>query len=188
MKSSPNKGKQKKDERKTASFPGYFAVFTRNILFGFLAFLLILLCYKQQPGYKWTYDNLLRGNMEVIKKYRHLSTDKRNEMKIGFTYVYLRYLKQNTPDSAVILMPRSPAFRRKDVRNPFGGEPWHKIWAARFLYPRKIVYEGEKDNKYADHITHVAIVNGWGYDQLDYQVAQKVDNTVLPLHWSPNKK
>jgi hypothetical protein len=33
---------------------------------------------------------------------------------------------------------------------------------------------------YADSITHVAIVNGRGYERLNYPVATKEDFTVLP--------
>ena len=147
----------------------------RNAILGFLAFLLIVSCFKKIPSYTWVYDQLLKGNMKLIHQYKNLSLDHRYEMKLGYTYAYLRFLKSRTPENA------------KDRKSDFTGEPNNKLWVSRFLYPRKIVYDTEKENKYAGQITHVAIVNGWGYDKLSYEVPEQVENTVLPVKLNDNK-
>lgn len=162
--------------------PTFAVILVRNLIVGFAAFLLVYTCYKNVAAYTWVHDGLLKGNMEIIHKYKHTSFDNRNEMKLGYTYAYLRYIARQTPETAVILMPGKSVFFPPNVKTEFTGQPYNKIWATRFLYPRKIVLEGEeKANKYGDKITHVAIVNGWGYDKLEYSVNSPVKNAVLPV-------
>ena len=72
-------------------------------------FLLNKLVIGMQPGYNWAY-NMLKGNLEVTQHYAHTTTDQRFEMKLGLAHVYLRYLKENTPPDAVILLPSKEAF------------------------------------------------------------------------------
>ncbi len=38
---------------------------------------------------------------------------------------------------------------------------------------------------WSEKITHVAIVNGRGYEYLDYEVEQKAPHAVLPMHLKP---
>ena len=57
-----------------------------------------------------------------------------------------------------------------------------KLWNTYFLYPRKVVGENEKDSSplYAQ-VTHVMIVDAWGYDKLTYPVSRKEKYAVLPI-------
>ena len=154
----------------------------RNIGVALIVVLLISVAYKKMPGYQWVYDGLLKGNMELMRQYKDLPLEGRNEMKLGYTYAYLRYIVRQTPPDAVILMPQKSIYFPEKVKTEFTGQPYNKLWATRFLYPRKIVLEGEETaNKYGCKITHVAIVNGWGYDKLHYEVENPVKNTVLPI-------
>ena len=60
--------------------------------------------------------------------------------------------------------------------------PTQKIYATRFLYPRKLILESErKTGKYKNEITHVAIVNGKGMEKLPYPVDTEFQHGVLPL-------
>lgn len=163
---------------KTLTFPLWLG---RNLMVCALFFLLVLYCYKKIPGYTWVHDGLLRGNMQVIKQYGQLSLDQKYEMKLGYTYAYLRYIKQQTPEDAIILMPSdADIYFSKGSR--FTGEPNNKLWSSRFLYPRKLVYVDEQASAYMSQITHVAIINGWGYDKLPYKVSEQVANTIFPLN------
>lgn len=156
-------------------------VFVKNVIALLLTFLLVSFCYKNNPGYNWVYKGLLKGNFEVIQKYKNLTVDQRTEMKLGYDYAYLRYVRKLTPDSAVILMPGRDAITLKGGQSEITQNLFGKLWVTRFLYPRKIVYDFETGNKLYDRITHVAIINYWGYDKLSYQVDREVKDAVLPV-------
>ena len=72
-------------------------------------FLLNKFVLDVQPGYNWAY-NMLQKNLETIRHYSRTTTDNRFEMKLGLSHVYLRYVKENTPENAVILLPGKEAF------------------------------------------------------------------------------
>ena len=60
---------------------------------------------------------------------------------------------------------------------------YNKIYATRFLYPRKLVLESEFGvSKYADQINYVAIVNGEGKDKLSYPTDSTYRHGVLPIN------
>lgn len=158
--------------------PAIRVIILRNVAAITIAFLLIVACQKS-PGYHWVYNDLLKGNMEIFRKYKNTTTDQRYEMKLGFSYVYLRFIKNQTPDTAVILMPEGDVFYPKNEKSDFTGEIRNKLWTSRFLYPRKIIYD--KERKEQDKITHVAIANYWGYDKLPYKVSKQEKHTVLPI-------
>lgn len=125
-------------------------------------------------------------NLETIRHYSRTTTDNRFEMKLGLSHVYLRYVKENTPENAVILLPGKEAFYPEGEERIFSGEPYNKLWAIRFLYPRRVIIPSELGKTpWSEKITHVAIVNGRGYEYLDYEVEQKAPHAVLPMHLKP---
>lgn len=115
-------------------------------------------------------------------KYDKLNYDKRLEAKLGFTAIYLHMLRNNTPKTAVILMPPDSVFFPKGGKSQFNSLVLNKSWASYFVYPRKLVYEREQDtvllNK-AIAITHVAIAEYWGYQKLSYTLPSRERYTVL---------
>lgn len=152
----------------------------KNMLCLLPALLLISLTFSKSPGYKWT-RTMLESNAEFIQTYPDLSFDEKMQWKMGDDYNFLLNIKQNTPEDAVILYPTSEAFRKEG--SPFHGEIYNKIYATRFLYPRKLVLEDELEtNRYADSLTHVAVVNGIGTAYLPYPVHPSFQHGVLPLH------
>ena len=133
----------------------------------------------------WAY-NMLQKNLETIRHYSRTTTDNRFEMKLGLSHVYLRYVKESTPENAVILLPGKEAFYPEGEERIFSGEPYNKLWAIRFLYPRRVIIPSELGKTpWSEKITHVAIVNGRGYEYLDYEVEQKAPHAVLPMHLKP---
>jgi hypothetical protein len=121
--------------------------------------------------------------MEFIRTYPDMTTEQRLEAKLGMSYTYLQFVKKQTPEDAVILFPGWNEFFPEGVKSPFDGNITNKIWATRFLYPRKIVFSSEQDKcRYGKNITHVAIVNGMGFEKVSYPVAEKFDHGVLPFN------
>lgn len=161
-------------EKPDESGKGKFRRIVTNMLALGLSLLLTTALFKLCPGYHWVYADLLKGNLEIAKKYPQLTFDQKMQMKLGFDYRYLMYVRDATPEDAVIRYPSGAAFGKK-------GSPFkhisNKIFATRFLYPRKLVQENEMGtSKYAGKITHVAIVNG----EVPAGVALPADS--IPLH------
>ena len=97
-----------------------------------------------------------------------------------------KFVKESTPENAVILLPGKEAFYPEGEERIFSGEPYNKLWAIRFLYPRRVIIPSELGKTpWSEKITHVAIVNGRGYEYLDYEVEQKAPHAVLPMHLKP---
>jgi len=161
---------------------GNNATFWLNILFLFVAFAFIKGAVMKQEGYHWVIE-MLSGNMKMVHQYSNLTIAQRSEIKIGSTYAYYKYIKDNTPKDAVIYLPGRDAFFPKDVKSPFTGDPFNKLWATRFLYPRKIVIPSEMGHSaYSGKLTHVAIVNGIGFEILSYVVPEHFSCGVLPVN------
>jgi hypothetical protein len=158
----------------------YAAYILKNILFLIIAGCVVGYAVSKQPAYHWTCFRMLKSNMETIKKHPKLTFEQKMQMKLGTSYAYLLFLKQSTPEDAVILYPDSKDFRIEG--SPFTHEIYNKIYATRFLYPRKIILAGElATGKYAGKITHVAVVNGKGADRLPYPVDPKVQHGIYPM-------
>ena len=160
--------KERKQEKQRKTFAVYAVWLARNVLFMILALLLVKYTLTKQPAYHWVYSSLLKENMATIKKHPELTFEEKMKMKLG------------TPENAVILYPSQEAFLKKG--SPFKREIGNKLYATRFLYPRLLILESElEESRYADRITHVAIVNGEGKDRLPYQVDPEIQHAVLPV-------
>ena len=85
-------------------------------------------------------------------------------MKLGADYNYIIWLRDNTPEDAVIYYPSGGDFRAGHPtipQNPFNGKLIDKLTVVRALYPRKVVTEEEYGKtSWSQKITYVAIVNG----------------------------
>ncbi len=171
---------KKQQEAQGKSFAAYGVWLAKNVLFMVPALLLVCYTLTKQPTYHWVYSGLLKENMEAIKKYPGLTFEEKMQMKLGADYGYLLFIKQNTPENAVILYPSREAFQKEG--SPFKQEIYNKLYAIRFLYPRLLISEDElQESRYADRITHVAIVNGEGKGRLPYQVSPETRHAILPV-------
>lgn len=116
----------------------------------------------------------------MISKYPHLTFDQKMQMKLGLNYNYLLIIRNSTPPDAVILYPSPEEFRVKE--SPFTQDIDNKLYALRFLYPRKLVTkENLPDSQYAGKVTHVAIVNGMGKDRVPYPIDSLRMHGVFPI-------
>lgn len=172
--------KTKKDVK-----PDFFSRILKNIISLFIIILALLL-FNNLKGYKWLWNSLVMGNLKNIKKYPNLTFNKKYEIKCGFDYKYLEYIKSNTPKDAIILMASKSILIPEDEKTNFNKEgSWgvkNKAWATYFIYPRKLVYENNKNtNPFYKEVTHVAIANNWGYDKLNYKVDKKYKYYILPI-------
>jgi hypothetical protein len=182
--------KKKKKKKPTLPTPKSAVDFwVSNIVTLLIAITLVYLIYRYVDGYNGLWNNIIKGNLEVIKKYPDLPLEKKWEIKCGFDYAYLNFIKQHTPENACILMPPDSAIYPKGEKSPFQNAAYsikNKAWSTYFLYPRRLVYESEKGkNPYYDKVDFVAIVNYWGYDKLEYEVANKTRFNVLPVRQKP---
>jgi hypothetical protein len=159
----------------------------KNVVAGVIAWFVISAVIDGHQSYRWAYHTLMKGNFKIARENRNLPIDRRWEAKLGYTYAYLRFVRDNTPEDAVILYPTHEVFFPKGKESRFSGEPGTKMIAIRFLYPRKVVMADEIDrNCYGNQLTHVAIANGWGYEHLEYAVDNRADDTVLPIRQPAN--
>ena len=95
--------KEGKQEKQRKTFAVYAVWLAKNVLFMILALLLVKYTLTKQPAYHWVYSSLLKENMATIKKHPELTFEEKMKMKLGVDYDYLLFIKQATPENAVIL-------------------------------------------------------------------------------------
>lgn len=133
-----------------------------------LVFIVLLLFLYQKLGYKHTF-NLLLTDYHLARQVSDEPVERRNLVKLGMGYWMFKYIKDNTPDSAVIYLPGHEAFLADGYGDKFSSVHFsNKLWAVRYLYPRKVVTDREY-REFGAHppLTHVFVVNGYGRDLLD---------------------
>jgi len=173
-----SKSEKKLSERKK-SIPFHY-----NMIGLVLSFFLVMFLYKNVSSYKWVKDDLIKENLKIIKKYPRLTIDEKLSAKIGYDYDVLKLIKDNTPNNAIILMPRVDTClsvrKRENAQNLNGGGIGSKLWCQYYLYPRKVVYDGSNDPDLVK-ANYLAIIGGNGYEKLGKPVKEMVAYTVYQL-------
>ena len=95
---------------------------------------------------------------------------------MGFTYTYYNFVKNNTPADAIILFPTQAQMLEKVI------DRVSKAEITYFLYPRQVVFADETNNPLFEQVTHIAIVNGYGYEYVDYEIENKEDFAILAIY------
>jgi hypothetical protein len=153
----------------------------RSILVAALGCLLLYGAISKNDGYQWVWKSLLKGNWDFIGEHRNATLDERFQMKLGFDYVFWSYIKNNTPEDAIVLFPLRKYNTEKGGDYQLSGNTNSKMWVSPFIYPRRMLYKDEQEtNPLYNEVTHVAIVAGHGYDELDYPVTERTYFAVLP--------
>lgn len=161
--------------------------FRRNLLVAFVFAVILLLLYMAVPGYKWAITEMAARNNELIDRIEkrtlnnnlpELTMDDKRFFRIG-CYWYLKYLRENTPQNAVILLPPNSVVDTSQEMKMMS----HSEWVEYFIFPRLCVGEDEKETQKElySKVTHVAVINGWGYEKLRYQPAKREMEIVLPI-------
>lgn len=137
----------------------------RSLLLSLLFVGAVCMAIKNNDGYHWVWNGLLKGNWELIRKYPDLSLEQRSEMKMGANYVFLNYIKNNTPDTAIILFPEKQVLTKKFAGFQLGPDVTTKMWVTHFIYPRIPLYRGSEDTTCAVYksATHRVVLGENGY-------------------------
>ena len=194
MSKSPKKKYSRRNNKKVSTFDSFrkpaknWSVFIlRNVFILILFFFIFKNLYDNSPGYKWLNENFISENMRIMRENPDYTLEQKYEVKFGFFAKYVNLIVENTPDSSIILMPADSVVKSIDAKynmNMLGS----KRHTGYFLYPRKAVYmNNDFDSVYMDNITHVAIVNGVGYEYLPYNVKNKSLFTILPIKLEQSK-
>lgn len=183
-----HKHQRNKKAEKAAPAKKKFALpsFAKNLLILGGVLLLLNVLKTEVDGYKWVAETLVAKTPEQLEKYKNLTYDQKMEGKLGFAYKYFKFINENTPDSAIILMPPDTVIRPKGqvhyTKTGMNGYTTNPKWVSYFIYPRKLVYEDRKDQypELYKNFTHVAVMNGWGYKKLPYRVRQESPFSIMP--------
>lgn len=146
-----------------------------NLLGGCVAVLLISYTFEQK-GYQFVWS-MLRRNWKVASEYKESSLSDRYQMKLGNGYAVYKYVCEKTPEDAIIYIPAAKYFQRAGVE----GEPWNKLWAMRFLYPRQVVTREEYQINHRVP-THVLIVGDGGREMFPAgALPPSIEVAIVPL-------
>ncbi len=150
-----------------------------NLVGCLLAYILLTGIVFKQEDYAWAIT-MLEENHDFVMDNGKMNLQERYTSKMGVTYSLFDSVCSRTPDTAIIYIPGQQAFFPKDQERIFTGEPFEKMWAIRFLYPRKVVTELEYERcVYSDEIDYVIVVNGKGVERLKYKVPYPIQFGVL---------
>lgn len=183
QKHPPKKKSKKTTEKKKFVLPSIVKNFL--ILGGVL--LLFNTLKEQVPGYKWVAETLVAKTPEQLEKFKDLTYDQKMEGKLGFAYKYFKFINENTPEDAILLFPPDTMIRPKGQvhhsKKGMNGYSTNPRWVSYFIYPRKVVYEDRKDQQpeLYKNVTHVAVMNSWGYEKLPYRVGKKNQFSIMPM-------
>ena len=151
-----------------------FYLLSATILF--VALLLIT------PYYRYISSDL-PNDMRFIFLHWNSSAEKKYELRFGTTFTLLYNIAQRTPPDAVIIMPPDSLLLNSKGKTKFHKEIAEKSWASYFVYPRKLVYEKEKDtNPLYAKANFVLVYNGWGLDKIHYKLESKIVIGVIPIN------
>ncbi len=180
-KKTPSRKTQKAVSKARKGFT--LPLFLRKIIVFTSTVIMLFALYRFNVGYKWFYDHLIVENLKKTYKYLDYSPEQKMELKLGFSSKYMNFLKKETPEDAIIIMPPDSAFHPKGKKNHFNNFITRRTWGHYFVYPRKLVFEKEKD-KYPElykKATHIAVVNHWGYEKLPFKVKKKEEFSIINL-------
>lgn len=151
-----------------------------NLLGLAIALIVCYYCFRGRGYSEGIY--IVEGDYHFAHRNSNLPLEDRYAARMAGFYTFLRYVRENTPEDAVIYLPSAEAFI-EDAWGElfFSYHCANKFFATRFLYPRKVVTARE----YAQYgsslpLTHVIVVGSGGRDILPYEIG---DTTcvILPI-------
>ena len=183
---------------KTAAKPGAgassfrFSALMFNVLGAIVAGMLISAIFQHHEpdqanpnethlnsGYDWLLHTMLVNNLKTIDENPDKTVQQRYELKWGQGEItYVNKIKEQTPETAIILLPPKKTIQEVGFKSVV-----ELPWITYFLYPRRVVYEDDKDKSalYAQ-ATHIVSINGYGIDKVRYAVEKTEPFMVLPIN------
>ena len=184
-KNNPAKNSSSGKQAPTARKRSISAWLLRNGILLLASYIILSKIPVINPIYGWVKESYLKSNMRIQKQAPTATYDQKMAMKLGADYNFILYLRDNTPEDAVIYYPSGGDFRAGHPsmqQNPFDGKLIDKLTVVRALYPRKVVTEEEYGKtSWSKKITHVAIVNGKNLNKIPYPVSEEYVHGVLPI-------
>ncbi|MCS6934467.1 MAG: hypothetical protein NZM35_04855 [Chitinophagales bacterium] len=148
-------------------------------------------------GYNFAVHDVAIGGKESVRRakeeIRRLGLDStakslydaKMNMRVGL-YPFFQYVVQNTPEDAVIFIPKGDSALSNNPKYNF---IYELEWTEFFIYPRLCLNIGDEDKQpeLARRATHVMIVDGRGYEKLKYHIPpeQRPRDAILPIHQPP---
>jgi len=142
----------------------------------FVALLLIA------PFYHYISSDL-PNDMRFIFLHLNNSAEEKYKLRFGATFLLLNNIVKQTPQDAIIIMPPDSVLLNSKSMIKLHKEIIEKSWASYFVYPRRLVYEKEKNtNPLYENANYVVILNGWGLDKIHYTLENKILTGVIPIN------
>lgn len=154
----------------------------QNIIVIFLFASIFLAMYFFIPAYNRLVKIKIYKNTKYIFDNKDLTEEQKYGARMKKDYAFLKFIKDRTDEDAVILFPPTEVFEDTPFNQDGAWGIKNPNWVTYFLYPRIIINEDWKD-KYPevyDKYTNVFVVNGWGFDKVDYPVPSGAKYMLLP--------
>lgn len=161
-----------------------FAWTVRNLALLLVSILLLSTLRSTTYG-NWLWNYYAKANLQFIQSYPDLTLDERLAAKLGSDYRFLLFLREQTPEDAVLYYPTGDDFRSvrdQSGQSLFSGQLTDKLTAVRFLYPRRIVVEKElHKTSYTDSLTFITILSPRNRELIPYPIDPAFTIGVLPV-------
>lgn len=152
-----------------------------NLIAGVVLIVLISFVKNNNTGYKWMWETLIKANIESMRENEAVTDYDKNLSRHGKLFAFLSLINKQTPENAVILMPRDSVINRLDPNLKLT-ELKNRTIVTFFIYPRKAVYpDSELDKQALSKANYIAIVNYSGYEQLKHAPKTRQPFSVEPL-------
>lgn len=154
-------------------------LFVRPVIF--IGVVILLIAFNK--GYDRLYKINVVRIFNDLEKYKGMDYEQRLRKMLPQDFPFLADIRDKTPSDAILLAPPRAIWHPEGRKLGFGTWIHAPSYLAYFLYPRKVIIDDKKGAKspLMNEVTHVLIVDSWGYDKVKYQVSDPQPFAVLPI-------
>lgn len=158
-------------------------VIGNNIIAIFFTFFFFLFLF-QISGYNDFLNKLLIRDLTFMLNNPDITYAQKSILKNKNDFRFVNLIASKTPDTCSVLMPSDEMIFPEGQKDIFNRKTsWgikNKAWAKYYLYPRKLIYVDKLTPELLNKVDYVAIINGYGYEYLDYDTNSSSLINVLP--------